>query len=189
MAVKKLSKSLIAAIIIIAVLLVAFSVFLPIYLKYNEPNRELFEEEVIRIVAYGSEVGIYTLEELLALDGVGAEDFLATYDTSNSEPIEKTYTGIEIKSVLLALNVNLENARSVTFKASDGMTKTYSQQDIVNNNNVFIAYKVNGLDFNTGIDPFAYTKEAEDGGPYVVIKVSDAYSQNRCKLMVELEVK
>lgn len=189
MAIKKLSKSAISAIIIIGVLAVAFSVFLPLYLKYNLPNQELYEESKIKIIAYGNEIGVYSLNELLAFEGVEAEDFTAAYDTSISDYQEKTYTGIEVKAVLLALNIDLENARSVNFKGSDGMVKIYSQQDIVNNNNVFIAYKVSGLDFNKGIDPLAYTKETEDGGPYVVIKVSGTYSQNRCKLMVELEVK
>ena len=178
-----------AAIIIFLVLLVSFSVFLPIYLNYNKAYCELYQNSEIKIVAYGNELGVYTLDELLALEGVSEEDFSAVYDTSNSEPVQKTYTGIELKTVLLALDVDLENARTVTFKASDGMNKIYSQQDVIANNNVYIAYKVNGRLFNKGIDPFAYTKKAEDGGPFVAIKVSDIYSQNRCKLMVEVEVK
>lgn len=188
MAIKKISKPGIIAIVIIVVLSVAFAVFLPLYLKKNQPQRDLYLNSQIKIVAYGEEVGVYTLSQLLEIEGVEAEDFQAIYDTSTSEPVEKAYTGIELKVVLLALGVNLGNARMITFKASDGMNKVYTQQDVVKNNNVYIAYKVNGREFNTGIDPLAYTKENEDGGPFVLIKVEDSYSQNRCKLLVEISV-
>lgn len=50
------------------------------------------------------------------------------------------------------------------------------------------AYLVNGKPFNKGIDPLAYSKEQEDGGPYVVIKAEDQVSQNRVKLLVEISV-
>jgi|BioPla2DNA2_1021312.scaffolds.fasta_scaffold02049_5 hypothetical protein len=185
---KKLAPSAIAGIVIVCALVVAFSIFLPFYLKSNEPNRELYKNEQIKITANGEEIGVYKIDDLLALEGVEEVEFNAIYDTSSSEPVEKTYTGIELKKVLSALGVDLSVARTIVFKASDGANKAYAAEDIVNPNNVFIAYKVNGRAFNEGIKAAAFNDEAEDGGPFVVIKVSDTYSQNRCKLLTEVSV-
>lgn len=186
--VKKLGRPAIIAIVIISLLLVSFAIFLPIYLKNNQDARLLYEKSEIKIIAYGEEIGIYTMEKILEVEGVNVEDFVAIYDTSTSDPEEKTYTGIELKVLLSALGISLENARTITLKASDGVNKLYSQQDVVKSNNVYIAYKVEGQYFNTGIDPLASTKIEEDGGPFVVIKVSDAFSQSRCKMLVEIVV-
>lgn len=186
--VKKLGRPAIIAIVIISLLLVSFAIFLPIYLKNNQDARLLYEKSEIKIIAYGEEIGIYTMEKILEVEGVNVEDFVAIYDTSTSDPEEKTYTGIELKVLLSALGISLENARTITLKASDGVNKLYSQQDVVKSNNVYIAFKVEGQYFNAGIDPLASTKAEEDGGPFVVIKVSDAYSQSRCKMLVEIVV-
>lgn len=186
--VKKLSKPVIIAIIILSVIVVSFAVFLPLYLKNNQEARVLYENSEISIKAYGEEIGVYKIGELLALEGVDEIDFVAIYDTSTSDPEEKTYTGIELKVLLSALGISLENARTITLKASDGVNKLYRQQDVVKSNNVYIAFKVEGQYFNTGIDPLASTKIEEDGGPFVVIKVSDAFSQSRCKMLVEIVV-
>lgn len=188
MAAKKLSKPVIAAIVIVSVLVVAFSVFLPLYLKNNSENRKLYKEHKIKITAYGKEIGAYSLNDFLALSGVAERDFEATYDTSNSDAVRKTYTGIEVKKILLALNVDMASARAITFNGSDGMSKLYTPDDVIANDNVFIAYKVNGKPFNKGIKTQAYKEAEEDGGPFVIIKVSDTFSQHRCKLLVEIEV-
>ncbi len=185
---KKLSAPAIAAIVIVCVLVVAFSIFLPLYLKANEPNRELYLNEQIKITAYGEEIGVYKISDLLALEGVEEIEFSAIYDTSNSEPVQKTYTGIELKKVLTALGIDMSVARNVVFKASDGANKIYSPEDILDADNVYIAYKVEGKAFNEGIIATAFNDEAEDGGPFVVIKVADAVSQNRCKLLTEVSV-
>jgi len=185
---KKLSKQATIAIIVMCILAASFAVFLPLYLKHNQENRELYAEQKIKFTAYGEDLGSYTIEELAALEGVTARDFVNVYDTSGSEPVEKTYTGLELKKILAALGVNLYNMRTVTLNASDGAVKLYTPQDVTRDDNVYIAYKVNGLPFASGIDGLGYTRETEDGGPFVVIKVSDTYSTNRCKLLTEVEI-
>ena len=95
---KRLSKQGVAAIVIVSVLAIAFSVFLPLYIKNNKANKELYEKQQIKITAYGEEIGVFTLNELLDLGGVDEVEFSATYDTSNSEPVQKTYTGVELKT-------------------------------------------------------------------------------------------
>jgi hypothetical protein len=188
MKLKRLNKTSLAAIIVFCVLAASFAVFLPIYLKYNESNRALYEDQKIRFVAYGEELGSFTIGELAALADVQEKDFVNIYDTSNSDPVEKTYTGLELKAVLHALGVDLNNARTVILQASDGAEKVYSPEDVRRDDNVFIAYKVNGKPFTKGIDGLGHTRETEDGGPFVVIKVSDVFSSSRCKLLTGVVV-
>lgn len=183
---RKLSKPTIIAIAVFLALAIAFAIFLPLYIKNNQENRQLYKEQKIRITAYGNDLGSYTIDQLLALDGVSQQDFTSVYDTSASDPVQKTYTGIELKKVFAALDIRIAEARSITFKASDGAVKLYTPQDITKANNVFIAYKVNGKPFTNGIDGLGHTRDTEDGGPFVVIRVSDTYSTNRCKLLTEV---
>ena len=183
---KKLSKQTIISIIIFAVFTVGFAILLPIYLKENADERQIYSDQKIRIIAYGEKIGEYTIEELIEYSP--AVEFAATYKPSGKEPIERTYTGIYMKDLLTALEINLEEAASVLMTASDGMQKAYSLADVNAEGNVYIAYLVNGKPFNSGIDAFAYTKPEEDGGPYVVIKAHDIFSQNRVKLLTTIEI-
>ncbi|MEG1663425.1 MAG: hypothetical protein RR338_05505, partial [Clostridia bacterium] len=63
-----------------------------------------------------------------------------------------------------------------------------SIQDVTKSGNVFIAYKVGGKEFNKGIVGNGNTLPEEDGGPYVVIRTSDSFSNNRVKLLVSVTV-
>lgn len=188
MATKKLSKVNIIAIVIVCVLTVAFAIFLPLYLKHNKANRKLYKEEKIKFTAFNKEIGAFTLEDLLALPEVKEIEFKAMYDTSSSDGVEKTYVGVELKAVLKALKIDLTYARHVSFFGGDGINKIYSVDDVLKDDNVYIAFKVEGVPFNVGIDALAYTKKAEDGGPFVVIRKADRFSQHRCKLLTEVKV-
>jgi ATP sulfurylase len=183
---KKLSKQNLIAIIIVAVFTVGFAILLPIYLKANEDERQIYSDQKIRIIAYGETIGEYTIEELIEYSP--AVEFDATYKPSGKDPIERTYTGIYMKDLLTAFGINLEDASSVLMTGSDGMQKVYTIADVNADGNVYISYLVNGKPFNSGIDAFAYTKPEEDGGPYVVIKAQDMFSQNRVKLLTTIEI-
>lgn len=179
-------KSVIAAIAIVSILAVLFSVLLVIYLKDNQEPRNNYLNKEIKIISDNETIGEFSFEELE--DYAESVDFEAVYKPNGKLPKEKNYTGIELKELLLNMGVDLENAESVLFKASDGLQKIYSIDDVMQDNNVYIANKVEGEPFNKGILPNSYDKEQEDGGAFVVIKANDAFSQNRVKMLVEIEV-
>lgn len=178
---KKLKNNTIIAIIIIAVLVVVFSVLLVFYLK--DIN---YEEGKITIINGENDLGNYSFEELEDL--CQSQTFTATYKPSGKLPKEKEYSGIELKELFSALDIDYQNSQGVLFTASDGMQKIYSADDIKQDSNVFIANKVEGKPFNKSILPNAYSKPQEDGGPFVVIKANDNVSQNRVKMLVRIEV-
>jgi len=172
------------AIIVIAVLAVAFGGTLTVFLIKNKDNRETYEEHNIIIYTGNTLIGEFSFDDLLEYSP--AVEFKATYKTSGKPPVEKNYSGIYMKDLLEALNINLSLYTSVKMKASDGMEKVYSVNDVLEEGNVYIANLVEGKPFNEGIDPLAYLKPEEDGGPYVVIKAHDIYSQNRVKMLTEI---
>lgn len=183
---KKIKKNTLIAIITITILTAAFIAALIVFLDYNKENRQIYEEQKISVSVNGQEKGVFTFEELERL--CAAENFKAVYKPSDMPPLEKVYTGIEVKGLLIALGVDLSAVSGVVFKASDGLQKVYAISDIMADKNVFIANKVNGKPFNKGVKIDAYKLDAEDGGPYVVIKASDLVSQNRVKLLTAIEV-
>ncbi|NCA67353.1 MAG: hypothetical protein EOM87_04745 [Clostridia bacterium] len=182
----KLSRINLIAIMIVAVCVIAFAVILPIYLKHNAENSEIYEEQKIRILLRGELIGEYTFDELAEYSP--AVEFTAVYKPNNMLPQDKTYTGIFLHDLITAMELDTTGVTSVKFTAKDGMQKSYSISEVQEEGNVYIANTVSGLPFNNGINIFAYTKEQEDGGPFVVIKAKDSVSQNRVKLLVEINL-
>lgn len=181
----KLKQSNLIAIIIIVVITIAFVVMVPLYIKHNEGNKGLYEEKKIRIII-GDDVTEYSFDELIEYSP--SVEFTAVYKPNNMLPIQRTYSGIYLYDLLIALDVNLNDYTGAVFKASDGFQKAYTINEIMQADNVYIAYLVNGKEFNRGIDTLAYTKPEEDGGPFVVIKALDSTSQNRVKMLVEIKL-
>lgn len=182
----KIKTSTLIALIIICLLVIIFSILLVLYLKDNAQVREYYTEEKITIINKGNILASYTFDELVELTDI--KTFTAVYKPSGKLPIEREYSGIELKELLKVLNIDYENSQGVVFKASDGMQKIYSISDVMQENNVFIANKVEGQPFNKGIVTNAYSTATEDGGPFVVIKANDNVSQNRVKMLVSIEV-
>ncbi len=178
--------AIIITIFIIVALTIGLIIVVPMFNDENKGNRELYKQELVSIVVNDKEVGKYGIEELKVL--VKEENFTAIYDTSYTEPLEKTYTGIELKQIFLALKIDVDNITSVLFKASDSVQKIYAGSEIKKDKNVFLTYKVNGQKFNKGIDPLKGKTEYEDGGTMVIINKGDSTSQNRVKLLTTIEV-
>ena len=185
---KKLSKTALAAIIIIVFLTAAFGVGLYFILRENGPYRDLFENNQIVIKVDGKEIGTYSVDELTELAGM--KEFNAVYKPSRKDPISRVYSGFELKAVLEAAGVNMLEIKGVTFRGYDGFSKgLFPLSDLYKDNEIFVAVKYEGKDFIRAIKPSGSTYPEEDGGPFVVIKASDAFSNERMRGLVEINVK
>ena len=184
---KKLSKTMLAAIIIVIVTAAAFGVGLYLLLRDNEPYRDLFENSQLKIKVNGEELGIYTAEELAELSGI--KEFSAVYKPSGKDPILRGYEGFELKSVLAAAGIDISQIKSVSFRGLDGFTKgLFPLSDLHKDKEIFIAVKYAGKNFIRGVKPSCSAYPEEDGGPFVVIKASDAFSNNRIRGLAEINV-
>ena len=184
---KKLSKTTLTAIIIVIVLAAAFGGGLYFLLRDNEPYRDLFENNQLKINVNGEEIRIYTVDELTGLAGI--KEFSAVYKPSSKDPISRVYEGLELKAVLTAVGINISEVKSVSFRGYDGFTKgLFPLSDLYKDNEIFVAVKYGGKDFIRGIKPSGSTYPEEDGGPFVVIKASDVFSNDRVRGLAEINV-
>ena len=181
-----MKKTSIIAIVIVVILAAAFGAGLWLLLEDNEQYQDLFENAEIKIKVNGEEVGVYDLEQLTEL--VPLTEFSAVYKPSGKLPIERIYEGFELKSVLGAVDIDVSAIKSVSFRASDGKIVSYTGTDIRKDKEVFIAIKYAGKEFISGIKGSGEFYPEEDGGPFVVIKASAGFSQDRVRCLVEVSV-
>ncbi|MEG1646092.1 MAG: hypothetical protein RR123_01425 [Clostridia bacterium] len=177
-------KSFIIVIALFITLIIVFSVSLALTLQGKDDKMELLNSATILLKFNGEEHKI----DVAKLKEIGTEEFKAVYKPSGIEPVEKIYTGVELIKILNYYNVALTEKSQIYFNAVDGMAKVYTAESVKLPQNVYIAYLVNGKPFNKTSTNYKQD-EQEDGAPYVVIKTSDKFSQNRCKFLVEIEVK
>lgn len=112
---------------------------------------------------------------------LGEVDFQAILDTSDTEPEEQTYTGVPLKNVIKVAGITLEDKKIVIVRAVDGYTVALSTEEVLDKDNVYLAYKING-------EPLK-SKSEGGSGPYQIIVRKDQFSQRWCKFVLEVEVK
>jgi hypothetical protein len=182
---KKLNKTALIAIVLVVVFAVGFGVGLHFLLQQNKGLRHLYENEQIRIKILGEELGTFTFAELEEL--VPLEEFTAVFKPSGRPAIERTYLGIEVRKLLIALNVDFSQFAGISFMPADGRQSVFSREQIMKENDVFIAVQYGDKVFQRGIS-LSSTYPEEDGGPFVVIIASDPFSMNRVRALVEIDI-
>ncbi len=182
---KKLAikKSTLAALIVVLLVAAAFGTTLGIVLKNNAQNRQNYEQAKIRICKDGVLIGEYTYDELAEL--TSPVIFQANFKPKGEDALQKSYSGILLRDLLLALGVDIESYQEVQLMAADGYPGVYTIQQVMEEDNVYIANMVEGELFPSGIDA---SGKIDDGGPYVAIRAKDAFSQFRVKMLVEINI-
>ena len=183
---KRISKTSLAAIIILVVLAAAFGVGLWLILKDNKQYRVLYEDSRVKININSAELGAYTAAELTKMAGM--KEFNAKYKPSGKSPIARTYHGFELKAVFQAAGIDIAEIKSVSFRAFDGYAKGLFPSDLYKDNEIFIAIKYDGKEFIRGVNSSGAHYPEEDGGPFVIIKASSEFSYDRIRGLVEINV-
>jgi hypothetical protein len=160
-------------ILIGVVLILIFAGLTVTMLLINSKKKETIPAGSFMIVN-GETKTLMNMEELKAL---GIENFDNYHRNSRGKNELVNYGGVELKTVLSHFNIPLDNIKSFTLYASDGFAKIYSIEDVTIENNVYITVYAKGEPLITGITG----GNEEDGGPYVIIKCNDYYSENRVK--------
>ncbi|MCF6465523.1 hypothetical protein C3E90_06430 [Clostridium sp. Cult2] len=163
--------------IIIFILIIIMGVFAFMNRDIAKDNREAHENAEIIIKGDGLEAKL-TFEEIGQL---GEEEFNAVLDTSDSDPKEHKYTGIPLVNIIEEAGITIEDKKQVIIRGIDGYTVAISIQDVMDEDNVYLAYKLNGK--------LLRSKEEGGSGPYQIIIREDEFSQRWCKFVVEMELK
>jgi len=168
------NKSILA---IVAVLVIAVAVLALI----NQKNMKVTSSEAIKgtlLVAAGGN------EKKLEFQDIKANpvEFKATQDTSDSGPEEHTFKGVLLKDVIAGAfsEDELKNASKVVVKAIDGYTTALSPEEVMEQDNVYLAFEKDGKPLGSKADG--------GSGPYQVIITKDQFSQRWCKFVTEVSL-
>ncbi|MFI3174078.1 MAG: molybdopterin-dependent oxidoreductase [Bacillota bacterium] len=165
------------AVAILAVLAGVVAVAMGLNKDVAEANKATFENVQINILLDGAEVGLISYDELLALE---SNEFEAIYDTSNTEPVLESYRGVELKLLLEEFGIALEDKKAVVLTAVDNYAMAYSVEEVMQDDNVYVAYEREG--------EAILGKEDGGAGPLQAIVTSDKFSNRRCKWLISVEV-
>lgn len=164
-------------IIIMAVLAIALGVTAYLNMENVLDKKELQENAII-LVKFGDKESIEVNMELIT--GLGEEEFKANLKKSGKPPVEHSYTGVPMKNLFAELGIDTVNIDTVILKAIDGYSSALTLDEVMENDNVYIVYKIDGESLGS----------AENGGdgPYLALIRKDPYSQRWCKLLTEINL-
>lgn len=147
-------------------------------------NKETFEEKaqlnndaIFSVMDGGEEVRSYTMDEIAAL---GETTFKANLKSSGNDPVAYEYTGVLLKKILVDAGVSFESKESAIVSAIDGYVVAISMEKILDDDNVYLAYKRMG--------ELIGTREEDGDGPYQMIISKDKFSQYWCKYAYSIDL-
>ena len=157
------------------ILFVAATVLVAI--NYLNADPDAMEAKIVRFYANGEEQASIDEESLLALE---AETFQCIIRSSGEKPVPAEYTGVQMAAVFEELSIDTQGYTRVLLKAVDGYTVAVAMDEIFTDDNVYIAYEMNGEAIKT--------KKQGGNGPYQLVIRKDPFSQRWCKYLVEVEL-
>ncbi len=165
--------------VIIAVIVLAVVVGVTAFLNRGDLafKDESQEKAFLVITSKGNEVAKVDMDFIRDL---GETDFEANLKKSGKDPVRHTYTGVPLKAVLEACDVDIEGKSMIVAKAVDGYTSALTLDEAMEEDNVYIVYKLDG-------EPLG-KKEEGGSGPYQLVISKDPFSQRWCKFLMEIEL-
>ncbi len=120
------------------------------YSNLNNMNKQLsMNENGITIELNSESVKMFSQKEIYDLD---SQEIEVTQNTNFGPPTSRNLTGVSIKEILLLSNINLEKIEEVTITALDGFSATYTIEEILQDDKIYVVYKEDGkkLEDNEG---------------------------------------
>lgn len=163
--------------IVIFILIILMGVFAFINRELVKDKRETLEKAEIIVKGDGME-GLIRFEDIVEL---GEVEFLATLDTSDTDPEDHSYTGIPLINIIDEVGIAIKDKKQLIVRGIDGYTVAFSIDELMDEDNIYLAYKMNGK--------YLDRKERGGSGPYQIVVKKDQFSQRWCKFVVELEIR
>lgn len=157
------------------IVILVFAVFILAFLNQKNLSESLRDEDGIVIKLDGKEKGFISLNDIKAIE---EEEFIAALRGK-----ESVYVGVPLKEVLKKIideNI-LKNKEKVIVRALDGYVVSYSINEILEDEHVYLVYLKDGKVLG----------EKEEGGmgPLMTVPRKDDFGKRWCKFVVEVEVK
>jgi len=171
-----MKKRLLTVISIITVLIAIIT----ISLKLNQSSMEIQKEILVNaeiLLIFGDNQIILDKDDIT----MSEEIFEAVLDTADTNPALHRYSGVQLKNILNSKNIEINGISAVILSAVDGYSVAYSADEVLKDNNVYIAYMED--------EKYLGSKDEGGRGPYESIVISDSFSNRRCKWLTKIEVK
>jgi hypothetical protein len=166
--------------ILVIILVLTTVAAIAIFLNRDQVNRnkELTEEALFVVMENGEEIITFDLSDL---QEIGQTDFVATVNSSSSDPQTYTYTGVLMKDIYHYAGIDLADREALVVTAADGYVVAVDMNKFLDDDNVYLAYRQDG----------EWLKSREEGGsgPYMMIIRKDPFSQFWCKYAVSSDLR
>jgi len=170
-----MNKSTQSIFIIILILVVLLAIFLYFNSDNLDKSKYLYTGQIVEI-SHNDNTLEYDFESIKELKEY---TFSALLNESGKDPVNKEYTGVLLKELIEDANI-ANNYSAVIVSAVDGYTVMIEKDKILEDDNVYLAYKQDGERLKS---------RDEDGvGPFLMVISKDQFSQYWCKYVTSIEV-
>lgn len=167
-------------IIIVSVILVLLGVLAITYFINQEDidyKQQLNQDAVFEVLYQGEVVASFNMIEISEM---GEATFTANLKSSGNDPVSHAYTGVLLKTIFEAAGLDLTDQSNATVIAIDGYAAAITMEKLMDDDNVYLAYKRDGQ--------LLGTKEDGGSGPYQLIISKDQFSQYWVKFAYQGEL-
>jgi len=145
----------------------------------NTKKTALNSEAIFEVTQNEQIMATYTMTDIQAM---GEKKFAATLKSSGNDPVDHTYVGVPLITILESAGIDdLSGKSSIVVSAIDGYMVSVDIEKVLDSENVYLAYMKD--------DELIGTREEGGDGPYRLIISKDQFSQYWCKYAYSVEVK
>jgi hypothetical protein len=164
--------------IYIIVLILAVAVGVTAWLNRGDlEEKKRSQEDAVLLLAYGDDEIELTFADILDLP---QNEFDAVLRSSGKAPVDTSYNGVELQSILAANGIDLATVAQVITVSVDGYTVALTGAEVRIADNVYIVFERDGNDLGT--------RESGGSGPYQLVIRQDEFGQRWNKYLMRLEV-
>ncbi|MDO4581365.1 MAG: molybdopterin-dependent oxidoreductase [Bacillota bacterium] len=135
------------------------------------------DAEVLSLVAEGQVLRVYTYGELKELPCVEVEKEIRSAGFKSKEGL---WRGVPLRTIFADAGIDLSSYKQVVTRADDSFVSAFSVEEVLADDNIFIAYSFNGHDIGG----------QEDGGdgPLRIVISKDIFGTRSTRWLYQLEL-
>lgn len=165
-------------IIIVLFLIVGVGILSYLNLADSEDRLKNQKESVIFLQQNGESLTEVSFENIQNLEQHEFEEVLRSSDSPDREVV---YKGVLLQDLLIENDISLAELEQVISKAVDGYTVALSQDEVKDEDNVYLVYKQDG-------EPLTPLEEG-GSGPYQLVIREDDFGQRWNQGVMELDIR
>ncbi len=128
---------------IIAISFLGLAIIIAVLVVFNM-NSLSDNKEKLSLYVDGQEMAVYEKKDLLEIDGI--EDVLLTQNKNGKPSVDRNLTVLDLKDFLEFTGIDIENISSIKVTALDGFSASYTKDEVLTDNSIYIMLYENGED-------------------------------------------